>query len=335
MIFQLKLAMKINPINVTIILLCLFISASSFSQEKIIATRLESNPIIIPELLKGDNGNNINGPSLIKVPNWLENKLGKYYLYFGHHAGKYIRLAYANDLKGPWKVYEKGTLKLDDCICKNHLASPDILIDSINQKIAMYFHCPVNIIADDGSKTSPQLTIRATSKNGIDFISENQPLGDSYFRVFKWNDDFYAIARTGKLYKSKDGISNFEKGPNPLKTVNEGYEVRHVAVLQKNNLLYVFYSRIGDMPERIMASTILLNKDWKNWTASPPITILESETNDEGVNEPLAKSESGKSIGKLHELRDPSIFEENGKVYLLYSIAGENGISIAELHFGK
>jgi hypothetical protein len=327
--------MKINPINVTIILLCLFISASSFSQEKIIATRLESNPIIIPELLKGDNGNNINGPSLIKVPNWLENKLGKYYLYFGHHAGKYIRLAYANDLKGPWKVYEKGTLKLDDCICKNHLASPDFLIDSINQKIAMYFHCPVNIIADDGSKTSPQLTIRATSKNGIDFISENQPLGDSYFRLFKWNDDFYTIARTGKLYKSKDGISNFEEGPNPLKTVNEGYEVRHVAVLQKNNLLYVFYSRIGDMPERIMASTILLNIDWKNWTASPPITILESETNDEGVNEPLAKSESGKSIGKLHELRDPCIFEENGKVYLLYSIAGENGISIAELHFGK
>ena len=326
--------MKIKYIIVSVILLCVF-SANSFSQEKIIATRLENNPIITPQLLKGDDGKNINGPSLIKAPDWLENKLGKYYLYFGHHAGKYIRLAYSNDLKGPWKVYEKGTLKMEDCICKNHLASPDVLIDSVNQKIVMYFHCPVNTIAEDGSKSSPQLTIRATSKNGIDFISENQPLGDSYFRVFKWNNEFYAIARTGKLYKSKDGVSNFEKGPNPLKIINEGYEVRHVAVLQKNNLLYVFYSRIGDMPERIMASAISLNTDWKNWTASPPVTILASETNDEGVNEPLAVSESGKSQGKLHELRDPCIFEENGKVYLLYSVAGENGISIAELHFGK
>ncbi len=327
--------MKIKYIIVNVILLCLFFSANSFSQEKIIATRLENNPIITPQLLKGDDGKNINGPSLIKAPDWLENKLGKYYLYFGHHAGKYIRLAYSNDLKGPWKVYEKGTLKMEDCICKNHLASPDVLIDSVNQKIVMYFHCPVNTIGEDGSKSSPQLTIRASSKNGIDFISENQPLGDSYFRVFKWNNDFYAIARTGKLYKSKDGISNFEKGPNPLKIINEGYEVRHVAVLQKNNLLYVFYSRIGDMPERIMASTISLNTHWKNWTASPAVTILASETNEEGVNEPLVVSESGKSQGKLHELRDPCIFEENGKVYLLYSVAGENGISIAELHFGK
>ena len=30
---------------------------------------------------------NINGPSLIKVPHWMENPLGKYYLYFAHHKG--------------------------------------------------------------------------------------------------------------------------------------------------------------------------------------------------------------------------------------------------------
>ena len=84
--------MKIKYIIVSVILLCVF-STNSFSQEKIIAKRLENNPIITPQLLKGDDGKNINGPSLIKAPDWLENKLGKYYLYFGHHAGKYIRLA--------------------------------------------------------------------------------------------------------------------------------------------------------------------------------------------------------------------------------------------------
>ena len=31
-------------------------------------------------------------PSLIRVPSWVKNPLGKYYLYFAHHTGKYIRL---------------------------------------------------------------------------------------------------------------------------------------------------------------------------------------------------------------------------------------------------
>jgi len=31
------------------------------------------------------------------------------------------------------------------------------------------------------------------------------------------------------------------------------------------------------------------------------------------------------------DLRDPAIFEEYGRIYLLYSVAGESGIAIAEL----
>jgi hypothetical protein len=34
-------------------------------------------------------------------------------------------------------------------------------------------------------------------------------------------------------------------------------------------------------------------------------------------------------------LRDPAIFEENGRVYLLYAIAGERGIAIAEILIGE
>ena len=44
---------------------------------------------------------NINGPSVIRVPDWVENPLGAYYLYFAHHKGSYLRLAYADDLAGP------------------------------------------------------------------------------------------------------------------------------------------------------------------------------------------------------------------------------------------
>jgi hypothetical protein len=32
-------------------------------------------------------------------------------------------------------------------------------------------------------------------------------------------------------------------------------------------------------------------------------------------------------------LRDPAIYEEAGRVYLLYSACGEQGIALAEVHF--
>ena len=59
-------------------------------------------------------GDNINGPSLIKVPDWIENPLGQYYLYFAHHQGTHIRLAYADRLEGPWTTHAPGTLQLED-----------------------------------------------------------------------------------------------------------------------------------------------------------------------------------------------------------------------------
>ncbi|MFP4172040.1 MAG: hypothetical protein ACLFV4_03925 [Candidatus Hydrogenedentota bacterium] len=72
--------------------------------------RFEANPIIHREMhhMIGEVGENINGPSLIRVPEWIEDPLGAYYLYFAHHDGQFIRLAYADHLKGPWKIHEGG-----------------------------------------------------------------------------------------------------------------------------------------------------------------------------------------------------------------------------------
>ena len=44
------------------------------------ATRLMDEPIIYPDM-DDRMGSNINGPSLIRVPAWIENPLGRYYLY--------------------------------------------------------------------------------------------------------------------------------------------------------------------------------------------------------------------------------------------------------------
>ena len=56
--------------------------------------RVVEGPIVSPGSSPAI-GTNINGPSLIRVPDWVENPLGRYYLYFADHKGKSIRLAYS------------------------------------------------------------------------------------------------------------------------------------------------------------------------------------------------------------------------------------------------
>jgi hypothetical protein len=47
--------------------------------------RFRENPIIRPNL-DAHTGDNINGPSLIQVPAWVERRLSRYYLCSGHRV---------------------------------------------------------------------------------------------------------------------------------------------------------------------------------------------------------------------------------------------------------
>jgi len=55
---------------------------------------------------------NFNAPTVIEVPVWVQNPLGRYYLYFAHHKGSYIRLAYSDSPLGPWTVHQQQVLPL-------------------------------------------------------------------------------------------------------------------------------------------------------------------------------------------------------------------------------
>jgi hypothetical protein len=292
--------------------------------------RLAQNPIIRPEMLPKDDGKNINGPSLIRVPAWVDRPLGKYYLYFAHHRGGYIRMAYADALEGPWKIHEPGTLKVRDLgFATNHIASPDVVADDERRELRMYFHAPF--------KGAGQMTFVAVSKDGLAFTSRPAPLGIFYFRVFRWDGWWYAMAKGGKLYRSRDGLSQFEEGPNPFPGGEKRDKwadspgPRHVAVQVRDKSLLVCYTSIGDAPERVFRCTIDLTKDWKQWRTSPAEEILKPETPYEGADLPVKRSASGPVHGRENALRDPGLFVEDGRTYLLYSVAGESGIAIAEI----
>ena len=182
--------------------------------------RLEGNPIVTPDLSPGI-GINIQGPSLIRVPEWVPNPLGNYYLYFADHKGSYIRLAYADELAGPWTIHEPGTLHLEqsrfsterarvpenvqeevrlggwgagpvegvpnrlDSATKPHLASPDVHVREDRREIVMYFHGLVEF--------RTQRTRVATSKDGINFEAREPLVSRSYHRGFRHDGQWYAI----------------------------------------------------------------------------------------------------------------------------------------------
>ena len=297
--------------------------------------RFPQNPIISLAHDPGI-GQNINGPSLIRAPEWLPNRLGEYYLYFGHHQGEYIRLAYADQLEGPWTVYPPGTLPLDATPCYGHIASPDVHIDEANRRLVMYYHGPAlgkeQLVGDPLTERYPflggQRTFVAFSEDGIHFTSNDEMLGPSYFRVFRHGDWVYALGMPGIFFRSRDGITAFEAGP-----VLFSQDQRHTAVLVKGDTLSVFYSQAGDCPEHILCATIDLSADWGDWQASEPVSVLLPEMDYEGADLPLLPSERGAIHSRARQLRDPAIFQEDGRTYLLYSVAGESGIAIAELHW--
>ena len=296
--------------------------------------RLYDQPIIHRGLpgLEGEVGRNINGPSLMLAPDWLPQRLGKYYLYFAHHHGKFIRLAYANDLAGPWTVRPGGVLSLEQTPGYegrrgDHVASPDVHLDHAARRVRMYFHQPTPTGGPRG-----QGSYLALSSDGLLFQARPEYLGLFYFRVFQHGGWHYALAKYhndgGILHRSRDGLTQFETGPRVLP------RVRHTAVWVHDGQLYVFYSRGGDAPEHILVSRVSnLDADWYDWRFSEPVSVLKPERAWEGANEPVEPSRFGATYEVVNQLRDPAIFEEDGRLFLLYSTAGEQAIAIAELFF--
>ncbi len=299
-------------------------------------------------------GSNIQGPSLVRVPEWLSEPLARYYLYFADHKGSYIRLACADSLLGPWRVHPPGSLQLADShfpteppdappeavarirewaeqsgvelphdlvqeLTWPHIASPDVHVDDARRRFVMYFH--------GLERFAHQATRVATSRDGLHFRARPEILGMTYFRAFAHAGVTYALAMPGQLYRSVDGLTRFEKGPllfNP--------DMRHAALLKRDEILYVFWTQVGDTPERILLSTIDVAGPWQDWRESEAIEVLRPELPWEGSDAPLEPSLRSVGYGHVNQLRDPAIYEEGGRIFLVYAVAGESGLALAEVH---
>jgi hypothetical protein len=201
-------------------------------------------------------------------------------------------------------------------------------VDSVRREIIMYFHCPAG--SPGKVDIGQQKTFLAVSRDGLRFAADTVPLGPAYFRVFRLGAHYYTIVRAGQLLRSRDMRSAFEPGPAVIPS-DSGRILRHAAVDLHGDVLQVYYSRIGDRPERILLSEVQLSGDWSGWRGSEPVTVLSPERDYEGADRPLGVSRPDEAPGRVRQLRDPAIFRESRRTYLLYSVAGESGLAIAEL----
>jgi arylsulfatase A-like enzyme len=343
-----------------------------------------ATPIITQEMFAElgaeEDGANINGPSVIRVPDWIapENRAdpdAEYYCYFAHHDGAYIRMAWASEIEGPWHLYKVGSgaqlgdrgvldlggneIFLDNGIVipDNHLASPDAHVDHENQRIILYFHSggPIHV---GGYELNSQRTFVSYSPYGLDFFDQIQPvfLGTSYFRVFDFEDQLYALSNSGTPYQARNANSPWtppggfdfteklwDQHPNnPFQADITGIDgipaealrVRHTGVRLVDDQLHVFYSRRGDLLENIQMSSIDLSTgDWTQWDATyPPYQILPSVPGWEGGDLTPAPSETSSAPEDVNQLRDPFVFQDNdGSLYLFYAGRGEDAIGLAKL----
>lgn len=298
-------------------------------------------------------GDNICNPAVIRMPDWATGRLGRYHLYFADHKGKYIRLAYAERLTGPWKMHRPGVLELSDSLFEPvdppepapaerpawakkmrggylyaHIASPDIHIDHEARRFRMYYH---GLLANGDQETR-----LALSDDGLAFTPLAPSLGPPYFRAFEYEGAVYTVPWGGALWRAATWEGPFEEGPQVIpfevkEGLGEGF--RHGEAHRVGETLHLFYTRMGDRPERILHATMSLSGDWRSWRASEPTTLLAPELPWEGADLPLETSVMGAVAEPVHELRDPCVFvDEDGQCYLLYCGAGESAIGLALLN---
>ncbi len=341
------------------------------------ADRLTKNPVITPQLFVAAgvpaDGHNINGPSLIRVPDWVSQSKrpdpsAQYYLYFAHHGGRYIRMAWAAKVEGPYQLYEPGTGVLtlqqpraihpspdrwavplaDDLAVEGHIASPDVIVDDANRRFIMFYHGfearPSNGGGASSRFTGPdgkvwqrkkQRAFVSLSDDGLDFNGNTLPrvAGTMYLRTFQVDDAWYSSSYhvLRRAADPADPLSGWEE----VGKHRSLSRARHTAVrVGDDGTITVFFSRKGDSPEHILYATIrgFAKKRTNRWQVHGPKTVVYPETDWEGGDLPITKSREGASHESVRQLQDPAYFcDKDGSEYLLYAVAGEKGIAIARL----
>ena len=169
-----------------------------------------------------------------------------------------------------------------------HIASPDVWADHEHREIRLYYHGRL----DNGL----QRTRVAVSNNGLNFSAREEILATPYLRLFKQDDWYYALTMPAQLYRSRDGLSGFEQGPRL-----SAEPIRHHALLRHRQRWYLFWTRVGDRPERILVSGLQTDADWKHWRLGNTHDVHRARQVWEGADCPANASRYGAIMQRVNQ----------------------------------
>jgi hypothetical protein len=167
-----------------------------------------------------------------------------------------------------------------------------------------------------GKKGANQPTIALRSKDGIVWKEIDQGavvyrfLFDDLFYLtvpVQYDGYYYALAKIQEngigalaITRGKSLKSASEKGPILARGV------RHCDVHAVDSILHVFFTMIGDAPERILLGTIDMSSNWIEWLLLPGPVLLSPEHGYEHGNAATVASQIGTAgCTAKNELRDP------------------------------
>jgi hypothetical protein len=203
---------------------------------------------------------NINGPVVMRQGSVFN-------LFASSHIGASLRHFKATSLEGPWQ--EAGTEIPSFAKCAGGLHSPDVLL--FNGTYYMFAH---GHECRDAVHKQPTIVLTSKDLDHWEFPTKEYAAKEYFYaKVFAHNNAFYAIAKS-----QEDGVGSMvllrsESPLAPFKYVRRFAKgVRHVSIHRKGDILFVFFSLIGDLPERILLGTIDLDEE--EWRLLPGPVVL-------------------------------------------------------------
>jgi hypothetical protein len=283
-------------------------------------------------------GGNFSGCTFFVNPGYLDSRFyNQYVLYFAHHSGNFIRVATSKNIYGDWTFPNLEILKIENFNeIHDHIASPEVFLDQESKTLNLFFHSRV-----PGSRE--QQTFLATSKDGVSFdLKPMISFLPFYLRVCVHNGGVFGVTKGGNFF-SHIG-SDFSNGWRYLDNIdspglefekfnyfNENGNMRHLHIVSHKETLLVFYTRIGDAPERIYAKSLKVHPDNSHLEISEEIEVMRPQIAFECQTASITKSQPGLSETFELAFRDPFVFTENELNLLFYSYGGESGIAVCQI----
>lgn len=300
----------------------------------------------------------INGPMPIYVRSWMNEYYHRYslLLFASSHTASGdeevdLKVMGLELNKETWKCLHSFSLRRKEHLRCNSLHSPSIAVDEEQQRLYMYIHghgC-------HGAKQQP--TLLFTSHDGLSWDFDQAKLRrppyllwDLFYlsapRYSPRDDFYYAIAKTQEdsigsavLCRSKSLHGPFEQGPILMK----GGRHMDMYIHPGSSDMYVFFTLIGDAPERILLGMIDRSPasggshNWLDWKFLPGPIIIQPEYEFEHGNAPLKPSKPGPGLTVLNEIRDPHFLPHNDtdlkklSGFLFYTVQGEQKLAMSTL----